>query len=77
VSHSVNQLDLQISDGTARLQEANMHCYYVTRKIALMSKYRSNCIVFALHQLNTASPEDCDQTIWTEKIFCSAHNRRL
>jgi len=77
VSHFVNQLDLQISDGTARLQEANVLCYCVARKIALMSKHRNNRIVFALYQLNTASPEDWDQTIWTEKIFCLEHNRRL
>lgn len=55
-----------------------MHCYRVARKIALTSKHRDNRVAFALHQLNTASPEDWDRTIWTdEKVFCSAHDRRL
>lgn len=60
VSHSVNQLDLQISDRTAqrRLHKANVHCYRVARKIALTSKHRDNRVAFALHQINTASSED-------------------
>lgn len=75
--HSVNQLDLQISDMTARrhLHETNVHFYHVARKIVL--KHPDNCVGFALHQINTA-PEDCDRTFWTdEKVFCSSYDRRL
>lgn len=79
VSHSVNLLDLQISERTAhrRLHKANVHCHYPARKIPLTDRHRDDRIAFALEQLNTASPEDWDRTIWTdEKVFCSADDRR-
>lgn len=78
VLHSVNLLDLQISVRTAqrRLHEANVHCYQPARKIPLTNRHREDRVAFALHQLNTASPEDWDRTIWTdEKVFCSADDR--
>lgn len=59
VSHSVNLLDLQISNCTAqrRLHERNVHSYR-PRKILLTNRHRGDRIAFALQQLNTASPED-------------------
>lgn len=80
VSNSVNLLGLQISENTARrrLHEADVHCHRATRKIPLTDQHRDNRVAFALHQLNTASPEDWDRTIWTdEKVFCSTDDRRL
>ena len=79
VRHSVNQLDLQIFNTTAqrRLHKANVHCYHPARKILLTNRHREDRVAFALEQLNTASPEDWDRTIWTdEKVFCSADDRR-
>lgn len=56
--------------------EANVHCYQPARKIPLTDRHREDRVAFALHQLNTASPEDWDRTIWTDKkVFCSADDR--
>lgn len=62
VSHSVNQLDLQISKWTAqrRLHKANVHCYRTARKIFLSRKHREDRVAFALHQLNTVTSEGWD-----------------
>jgi len=80
VVHSVNQLGLPISARTARrrLHELNIHSYCAARKIALNNRHIDNRIAFAMYQLQTATPEDWDRTIWTdEKVFCSADDRSL
>lgn len=77
---SVNALNMQISASTGRrrLHKANIHSYRAARKIAMNNGHMDNRIAFALHQLQTATPDDWDRTIWTdEKVFCSAADGRL
>lgn len=80
VIRSVNASGLQISvnTGRRRLHESNIYCYRAAHKIALRDRHRDDRIAFALHQLQTVTPNDWDRTIWLdEKVFCSADDNRL
>lgn len=53
-------------------------CPHAAHKIPLTRKHCDVRIAFALHQLNTASPEDWNRIIWIdENVFCSMDDRRI
>ena len=73
-------MNLQIFNWTAQrhLYKANVYCFRAAHKIPLTRKHRDFHVAFALHQLNTASPEDWNRTIWiNEKVFCSTDDQHI